>query len=221
MAKKPGLLKRGLNCHKKSFPYLENIVGVFPPLYCKFKSKDGVCKDQCTLEDQCYHMESDLILVYPNENKIYIILIEVKRIDGELKSFKQAKDAFSQLSRDVNLIYFLLPDIPDENIIIRTYIAFPETFTHNLFCNDCSKFILSKEDFAKDSEHLKHKLAIKDPVLNDQNENLFLTAVARIVGIESDDFSPKVINKIGHSSRSSSIQRSKTTEEVSGNVKQF
>ena len=28
-------------------------------------------------------------------------------------------------------------------------------------------------------------------------------------------------NKIGHSSRSSSIQRSKTTEEVSGNVKQF
>ena len=29
------------------------------------------------------------------------------------------------------------------------------------------------------------------------------------------------INKIGHSSRSSSIQRSKTTEEVSGNVKQF
>ena len=27
-------------------------------------------------------------------------------------------------------------------------------------------------------------------------------------------------NKIGHSSRSSSIQRSKTTEEVSGNVKQ-
>merc|ERR1711872_1169838 len=27
--------------------------------------------------------------------------------------------------------------------------------------------------------------------------------------------------KIGHSSRSSSIQRSKTTEEVSGNVKQF
>ena len=29
------------------------------------------------------------------------------------------------------------------------------------------------------------------------------------------------IYKIGHSSRSSSIQRSKTTEEVSGNVKQF
>ena len=29
------------------------------------------------------------------------------------------------------------------------------------------------------------------------------------------------MNKIGHSSRSSSIQWSKTTEEVSGNVKQF
>ena len=28
-------------------------------------------------------------------------------------------------------------------------------------------------------------------------------------------------NKIGHSSRSSSIQRSKITKEVSGNVKQF
>ena len=28
-------------------------------------------------------------------------------------------------------------------------------------------------------------------------------------------------DKIGHSSRSSSIHRSKTTEEVSGNVKQF
>ena len=37
---------------------------------------------------------------------------------------------------------------------------------------------------------------------------------------ESDDFI-NITNKIGHSSRSSSIQRSKTTEEVSGNVKQF
>ena len=80
MAKKPGLLKRGLNCHKRSFPYLKNIIGNIPPLYCKCRSEDGVCK----LENQCYHMESDLILVNPNENKIYIILIEVKRINGEL-----------------------------------------------------------------------------------------------------------------------------------------
>ena len=34
-------------------------------------------------------------------------------------------------------------------------------------------------------------------------------------------FMTEVDNKIGHSSRSSSIQRSKTTEEVSGNVKNF
>ena len=33
--------------------------------------------------------------------------------------------------------------------------------------------------------------------------------------------SAAITNKIGHSSRSSSIQRSKTTEEVSGNVKQI
>jgi len=190
MVKKPGLLKRGLNCHKQSFINLKNIIGNIPPLYCKCRSEDGVCK----LENQCYHMESDLILVNPNENKIYIILIEVKRINGELKSFKQAKDASAQLSRDVNLIYYLLPDIPNENIIIKTLIAFPETFTYDLFCNECSQFILSKEDFANNSEHLKQKLAIKDPVLNDKNENLFSTAVARIVGIESVNFSPKAIN---------------------------
>merc|ERR1712131_356161 len=37
----------------------------------------------------------------------------------------------------------------------------------------------------------------------------------------SRKYSLFIYNKIGHSSRSSSIQRSETTEEVSGNVKQF
>ena len=125
-------------------------------------------------------MESDLILIYPNENKIYIIIIEVKRIDGELKSFKQVQIAFSQLSRDVKLLLSLLLDIPAENININFFVAIPVSSTDNVFCEECSQFILSKEDFDVGLEHLKQKLSLRDPVLNDQNKNLFLTAAARI-----------------------------------------
>ena len=48
---------------------------------------------------------------------------------------------------------------------------------------------------------------------------LFHTLVGWVGSKKS--FSIKNKNKIGHSSRSSSIQRSKTTEEVSGNFEKF
>ena len=85
-------------------------------------------------------------------------------------------------TRDAKLIYSLLPDIPPENINIKTFAAFPETKIDQLLCRDCADFILSKEDFDGCLDHLKQKLCIKEPSLNEQNEELFLTACARLIG---------------------------------------
>ena len=102
--------------------------------------------------------------------------------------------AFQQLVRDVKFLLALLPDIPAQYINIKALVAFPETSASTLFCKDCSQFILSKEDFEENSEYLKLKLSIENPVLDKENENLFLTAVARLIGKESEEFPPKAIN---------------------------
>ena len=129
-------------------------------------------------------MEADIFLLYPNENKIEIVISEVKMPKGDGLNFNLVIGAFKQLVRDVRFLLALLTDISSEEINIKTLAAFPETYTNNSFCRDCSKLILSKEDFQLDSEHLKRKLSMKEPVLVEQNDDCFLTTVARMIGAE-------------------------------------
>ena len=189
MSGKPGMLRRGLIRNKNTYQHLKEMIGDIPPLYCKCKS------EICQLKDECYDMEIDLILLYPCESKICVIINEVKKIEGEMKNFKQVQVAFSQLLRDVKLILSLLIEVPAENIFIKTFAVFPENKTHHLFCQKCSEFILSKEDFDLGLEHLKEKLCIKETELNDENEILLLKACSRMIGGDDSDDSSEAINK--------------------------
>jgi len=190
MTGKPGLLRRGLTFNKKTFEHLKSITGPIRPLNCKCKFGES-----CKLEDKCFDVETDLILLYQNENKISIRIIEVKRIEKEItKNFNQLSNALDQLTRDVKLMLSLLPDVNVAFLDIQVFAAFPETKTHHLFCSDCTKYIISKEDFDLGIPHLKQKLFINDPTLNDENEELLLKTCARMIGHEkSKDF--EAINK--------------------------
>ena len=139
-------------------------------------------------------MEADIFLLYPNENEIEIVISEVKMPKGEGLNFNLIIGAFKQLVRDVKFLLALLPDISSEEFNIKTLAEFPDTYTNNLFCRDCSKLILSKEDFQLDSEHLKRKLSMKEPVLVEQNDDCFLTTVARMIGAEFEEFPQKAVN---------------------------
>ena len=138
-------------------------------------------------------MEIDLILLVPSENKICIIISEVKRIE-ELKNFNPVQNALIQLSKDVKFVLSLLPDIPAENIIIKTFAVFPETKTNQIFCSQCAEHILSREDFEFGLESFKKKLCLETPKLTKENEGLLLNACARLIGHEQIElFEP--INK--------------------------
>ena len=134
------------------------------------------------------------MLLYPSVNELDIVISEVKSPKGDGLNNNLVTGAFKQLLRDVKFLLALLPDILAENIKIKALASFPETNINHLFCKDCSEYILSKEDFNLGLEHLEQKMSMKDPVLNDQNKNLFLTAVARLIGAESEECLPKTIN---------------------------
>ena len=74
MFNKPGLLRRGLNLEKKSYQHLSNILGQITP---------NCFDENCSHTSECYQMEADLILIYPSEEKIILILNEVKKIRGK------------------------------------------------------------------------------------------------------------------------------------------
>ena len=144
-------------------------------------------------------MESDLILLYPSEEKINILLIEVKKSRAEnFKNTGLVSEAFAQLVRDVRFILALIPDFHPEKVAIRTYAAFPEEPNiDGLFCNNCRQHVLSQEDFSLGFLHLATKMSIstKDIKLNDLNETLMKTLCARMIGHESDENSYKSSNK--------------------------
>ena len=141
MYDQPGLLRRGLKTEKKTYQHLKSILGDITPN----------CSDEnCSHGPQCYQMESDLILLYPSEEKINILLIEVKKSRAEnFKNTGLVSEAFAQLVRDVRFILALIPDFHPEKVAIRTYAAFPEEPNiDGLFCNNCRQHVLSQEDFS-------------------------------------------------------------------------
>ena len=71
-------------------------------------------------------------------------------------------------------------------------------------------------------QHFVHFLLTQVLVNKDWTDFILILTTTNVKGKRRKTRTTIVVrNKIGHSSRSSSIQRSKTTEEVPGNVKQF
>ena len=125
MFNKPGLLRRGLNCEKKTYAHLKNILGEITP-----NCPEGNCTQHSA---DCYVMESDIVFLYPTCKILHIIIIEVKRPQGEDLNNNLVIGAFNQLNRDVKFILSLLPDVPKEAFKINIYASFPETLTQKIF----------------------------------------------------------------------------------------
>ena len=186
MFNKPGLLRRGLNCEKRTYAHLKDILGEITP---------NCFETNCSQHKaECFQMESDIIFLYPTSKIIHIIIIEVKRPQGIGLNNNLVTGAFIQLVKDVKFILSLLPDVPKAGFKIHTFAAFPETLKEENFCMDCSNYILSKEDFNQGSDHLIERLRVTEPNLNDNNKDLFLLACARLIGKEADDISPKELS---------------------------
>ena len=190
MVNKPGLLRRGLKTEKKTYQELKSILGEVTPN----------CQDvDCNHQPECFQMEADIILLYPCQDYLVFLLIEVKK--SRKKDFGKSSlvpEAFKQLVRDVRFILALMPDVPKDKIIINTLAAFPEeTDINELFCNECRKHILCHEDFTEGSDKLAEKLSILKHIPNFKNEheNLMQTVCARMIGLESVEFPYKELNK--------------------------
>ena len=190
MYNRPGLLRRGLKCDEKKYRHLRVIVGHITP-NCK-------CTDDKSEKhtNDCYQMEADLVLLYPQDDKVNVRLIEVKRIQSEGLKEKTVSLVFEQLEKDADFILSMLRDIPKSKINLKTFAAFPETnIDENEFCRECQQFVLSKDDFTADCNHLQIKLAINNNDLKETDINeVFSTACARMIGKETDEFSIKEMN---------------------------
>ena len=159
-----------MKCDKKTYEHLKDILGDITP------NCPPHCNDH---SNECYQMEADLINFYPSQDELNIQLFEVKRPKGEVLNSNLVVGAFRQLIRDVRFILMLLKDIPAQKLNIKIFAAFPETNIADIFCLDCAKVILSREDFELGCEHLKLKLLMKDPVLSESSSELLITASAR------------------------------------------
>ena len=73
-----------------------------------------------------------------------------------------------QLVKDVKFLLALMPDIKRDQIDLRVFAAFPENETDGLFCQECSQYILSKEDFSLASDDLAMKMSTRSDILQGQ-----------------------------------------------------
>ena len=190
MVNKPGLLRRGLKCENEGkYEFLEDIVGKITPNCSEDHYSHSHTKE-------CFQMEADIFCLYPEKDILVVIIVEVKRAqNGEDVKSSLVIGAFKQLVRDVRFFLSLLPDVQIESLVIRTFAAFPDSRTKDMFCDDCSRYILSKDDFILGSKHIKERLSIDSPLLSLQNEDLFKKCCVRLIGGESEEFPVKEINK--------------------------
>ena len=170
---KPGFLVRSLKCEKSRFSKLKNIIGEIAP-NCQSQCQEG------KHHNECFQMESDIILLYPGNDKLIVVLVEVKKPVNELND-NLVVDAFKQLKRSLILICSLLKDISPTKYNVKTFAAFPDTRRPTNFCDKCSKNILWKEDIDFNDQDLHRKFSFEPQSTNVNNET-FLTACARIIG---------------------------------------
>jgi hypothetical protein len=92
-----------------------------------------------------------------------------------------------QLEKGINFILSIIPDIPSSCLDIKAFSAFPETPCASLFCQDCQRRIISKEDVEKmrtNSKQLRGKLEISGELETPKETSLeyLLAATSRLMG---------------------------------------
>ena len=184
MRGRPGLLIRSFKSEENLYKELSKLLGISIVPNC---SRDHDHKKEC------YRMETDFILLYPDRDKLAIRLIEVKRPNSVLwaKHIKKpvnprlVASAQEQLVRALGFSLAFLPDVPTVNLDIKAVMAFPESLCSTEFCEDCIDHVISLEDINKGPEQVLEKLSIGSDSASDDSKKLFLTACARLIGKES------------------------------------
>ena len=88
MKGRPGLLIRSFQSEEYLYKELSDLLGI---------SLVGNCSQSHTHEKECYRMESDLLLLYPDRGRLAIRLIEVKRPNSVPWAKHQKKPVNSRL----------------------------------------------------------------------------------------------------------------------------
>ena len=185
MRGRPGLLIRSFKSEENLYKELSKLLGISIVPNCS--------KDHTKHTKECYRMETDFILLYPDRDKLAIRLIEVKR-PSSVPWAKHVKkplnprlvaSAQEQLVRALNFSLAFLPDVPTVKLDIKPVMAFPESLCSAEFCQDCSDLIITMEDINKGPEQVVKKLSIGSELVTDDSKALFLQACARLIGKES------------------------------------
>ena len=185
MRGRPGLLIRSFKSEENLYKELSKLLGISIVPNCS--------KDHTKHTKECYRMETDFILLYPDKDKLAIRLIEVKRPNSVpwAKHVKKplnprlVASAQEQLVRALNFSLAFLPDVPTVNLDIKPVMAFPESLCSAEFCQDCSDLIITMEDIQKGPEQVLKKLSMGSESVTDDSKALFLQACARLIGKES------------------------------------
>merc|ERR1739844_250248 len=145
MRGRPGLLIRSFKSEENLYKELSKLLGI---------SIVPNCSSDHDHKKECYRMETDFILLYPNRDKLAIRLIEVKRPNSvpwtryvkKPLNPRLVASAQEQLVRALGFSLAFLPDVPTVNLDIKAVMAFPESLCSEEFCNECSDLIITMED---------------------------------------------------------------------------
>ena len=197
MRGRPGLLLRNLRCkqsvqHKMgTFKYLKGILSDDFAPYCPYQLGEH------QHDQECHDGEADIILMYPDGEKLHVIIIEVKKEENlENLNTNNIEDGLRQLRKDVLLIHNVLPDVPKERLDIKFFLALPNKEAKEYdFCDRCLNYIITKEYLTgtvESSTMLRRKLMIKRKIKLNVSEgaasmeefhsqDLLLTASSRFI----------------------------------------
>ena len=205
MRGRPGLLIRSFKSEENLYKELSKLLGISIVPNCN--------KDHTKHTKECYRMETDFILLYPDSDKLAIRLIEVKRpnsvpwtkhVKKPLNS-RLVASAQDQLVRALGFSLAFLPEIPTVNLDIKPVMAFPETLCETEFCNDCSDLVITMEDINKGPDQVLQKLYVGSESVTDDSKALFLKACARLIGKES-------LLHVGYRTLTDKFSRNKETQ---------
>eukprot|EP00092_Neocalanus_flemingeri_P013676 GFUD01014749.1.p1 GENE.GFUD01014749.1~~GFUD01014749.1.p1 ORF type:complete len:885 (-),score=190.70 GFUD01014749.1:936-3590(-) len=137
--------------------------------------------------------ESDLMLVLLLGSKIFVRLIEVKRLGSKpwdsqsCLHQKPVNKALEQLEKGFIFLMGIMTDIPTENIDIKMLTCFPETSCKDVFCKDIFQNVIDKDNLATMTDHplvVMTKLGIPNTVTQPTQAglDLLLKICSRLVG---------------------------------------
>ena len=140
----------------------------------------------------CYQSETDLIILYPRHSTLCIRIIEVKRQfsftwdQHTLPNTRLVTKCLEQLEKGFRFILSLIPDVSSQDLDVKLFTAFPEADCSQLFCDECKRMVIDKNDFNLSKENVFKKLHLEENSDERKPDNrLILKISSRLLGMFS------------------------------------